>query len=400
MVLLGNKLTKIAAAVFLLPLFSIAQNTIYSEEYNYNTKLAPVRPGTEQTIIYYNAGFVYTVPLRGAYDTDVLTINRYDPNNKSLKTITIKKTKDNKMFFNQYIDAIAFLGNKLVTLNYKYIFTFVKINDAEYKLSKVIKNDGSFNRLFALTPKEVLCYVNYHFHPLDEANMHTWAKLNITNDSLGAEKHMDDGNVLFSYFVNSWLSTYKGLIAYSHTTDYSINFYNDKLEIIDSIRSNKLDQNKVKLYSLPDGSGHSVDDMNAISKADDTLLNRIQKIYLLDSTHLLLTVKQAKTKHYIFDLWQKTEKGWIIKKSSDLPSYYEDGKEYTGANNSVTGFFGNFDGFVYAGNNDFYFFYYPFMENVISKSYNSQVDYFDKENELARKKELYYGIKKIKVLTD
>jgi hypothetical protein len=383
----------------LLPIAIKAQNKIYTEVYNYNTKLAPADMSPDQTISCYHEGIVYFVKHRAAFDTDVLVIGEYNTKNQKTKFIEIKKNKDSKKLFNEHIDAIAVTNNKLVIINYLHIFIFTKTNH-DYMLQKTIRNDGSFNDIYPLTDTELLLYVNYAFHPIDESNPHSWARLFMDRDSLGAETHMGDENLLFSYFPNQWISAYKGLIAYAHTTDYSIRFYDQQFYPIDSIISPRLDQNKNSLRLVPDDSDFSVDKMNKIGAADDSLLTRIQKIFLLDSTHLLATLKQPKTHYLRYELWQKDKAGWQLHKSQELPGHYENGKKYTAENNDIEGFYGNYSGLVYAGNNEFYFIDYPFMENPVSEFFDFQKDYYDKVNELTRKKELYYGIKKLKILRD
>ena len=73
---------------------------------------------------------------------------------------------------------------------------------------------------------------------------------------------------------------------------------------------------------------------------------------------------------------------------------------YTSKNNAVSGFYGNESVICYTYNKEFYYVYFPFKENAITSSYDVKKDYDDKINELTRKKELYYGIKKLKVITD
>lgn len=388
------------AAVLLLPLYYCAQNTIYSEIYNYNTRVSPPTPVPDKAIIYYNEGCVYTTFSRAAFDTDVLRILEYTTQTQKIRVIELKKTKELKRLFNHYIYGIAVTKNKLIIVTGDDLLVFAKDKGTGYTLWKTLKNESSYNKVYPLKDNELLLYTNYNYHPADVLNPHTWAKFYTDRDSVGAEKYMDRDNLVFSYFTNEWLSTYKGLIASAHTTDYSIHFYSDQFIMIDSIKSGLLDKNREKLSLLPDGSGYSSDEMNKIRKADDTLLTRIEKIFLLDSTHLLVTLKQSNTIYYKFDVWQKTKGQWHLSKSQELPSHYEAAKAYTAANNSIHGFFGNGDGLVNAGKDGFYYVYFPFRENVISKSFDAQTDVFDKTNELMRKKELYYGIKKIKVLTD
>jgi predicted KAP-like P-loop ATPase len=139
---LGNKALLIGV-VFLLPLAFKAQNTIFTEVYNYNTKLAPVKASSGKTISYYNEGMAYFAQNVTAYDTDVLAIGEYNSKTQKTSFLEIKKTKDLKKLFNHGIDAIAVNNNKLIIISYEHIFIFRK-NNHELTFQKTLRNDGSF----------------------------------------------------------------------------------------------------------------------------------------------------------------------------------------------------------------------------------------------------------------
>lgn len=393
----GHKWTLfIMAVALLLPLCSFTQKSLYEENYNLSTGIRAKNDEPDRTIVCFFGGSVYTLPSRAAFQGDEIRMTRFDTQSRQAQQIVIRKRPDSKAMFGQYILALAVTEHKLFVLTGKSIF-ILKKEGATYRPTKAIPNEGSFTRLYPLGPTELLCYVNYNFHPMDEPHKHSWARLSIMNDSLGAEKHMDDDNVLFSYFVNEWFSTYKGLIAYAHTTDYSIRFCNDRLEPFDSIQSNSLQSNREKLALFPKGKQHSVDEMNAIKRLDDSLLARIEKIFLLDSTHLLVTIKQAQSADLRFDLWTKINNTWNLHQTMTREGFYTEGKAYSSENNTLTGFAGNFNGLVYAGGGDFYYYYYPYVKNITTTAFDKQKDYHDVINGLSTKNSLYYGLKKIRI---
>ncbi len=387
------------AMVILQPLCVFSQNTIYKEVYNLNTKYAPDKLTPSSSIMAYHDGFVFSIAKFNCIEKDFLVIKQYNIKKQNLSLIKIKKTKENKKLFSESIFSFAVTENKLVIITGYNIFIFDKKND-DLQLKKVLKNKQSFTRVFRLNSKNLLLYVNYNFHPLDSPDIHVWAKLNLDGDSIYSVKKMGDESKQFTYFVNEWISTYKGLIAYAHTTDYTIRLYNQNFEQVDSIKSDLMNVNLPLLKYISSGDEHSSDEMTAIRKADDTLLTRIEKTFLLDSTSLLAIIKLPKTNYLRFDLWKKINTKWSITKTNTLPSYYQKGGAYNEKNNELTGFFGNYDGLIYAGNFDFYFFYFPFIENITTKSFNFEEDYNDKINKLTREKQIYYGIKKIKILHD
>ena len=388
-----------ATIILLLPLIAFTQNTIYNEIYNLNTKLAPKKVSMDKSIISYGDNFIYFFGQHYSIDKNELVIKEFNTVSKSLSLLKINKTKENKGLFTENITSFNILKNKCVILTNENIYIFEKTNNS-FIIKKIITNKYSFSCLYKINSSDLLLYVNYNFHPMDAQYKHAWGKLNLDGDSLYFVKKMGNDNARFSYFVNNWISTYNGLIAYANTTDYSIRLYNQKFELLDSIKSNFKSSNIPLLKYISNGDQYSADEMTQIRKADDTLLTRIQKIFLLDSTHLLVIIKLPKTRNMQFDIWVKKSDKWGISKSNTLPSYYETGKSYDLSNNNITGFFGNFDGLVYANNFEFYFCYFPFIENIISNSFDFEKDYNDKINKLTRENQIYYGIKKIKIICD
>ena len=389
-------------SLFVFVIFSIlgnilrSQNAIYTELYNLNSGAKPQTTAPNRTLSCFDNGVVYSVGARAAMGGNSISIYAFDTKSQKMQIFSIKRTSELKKLFNEQIETIAHLKGKLVIIAFDYIYIFGQ-KDKAYQLKKKIKNNGSFLKLYTLNSSELLCYVNYQYHPMDEEHQHTWAKLNLENDSLGSEHYFGTENVRFSSLSNEWISTYKGMIAYAHTTDYKILFYNSDFKRLDSIQTQGLKANQNKLALVPDGTDYSMEEIAKISAADDTLLARIEKIYLLDSINLLVIQKQPNTHYLKYDLWKRDGLSWIMAKSQTLPGHYESGVNYSKKNNEITGFYGNYSGLAYAGNNEFYFVYYPFTENPISESFDLQSDYYDVVNDLTRKKQLFYGIKKLKI---
>lgn len=377
-----------------------AQNIIYTEQYNHNSGINSDNPSPGRAMSFFDDGILYTVAARAGMGSDVIKVFAFDAKTKKSRIHKITRTKDLKKLFNEQIESIAYLKNKLVLIAFDYIYIFKEDEKHNYHLTKMIKNEGSFLNLFALNDKTLLCYVNYQYHPLDEDHTHTWAKLDMEKDSLSTERYFGDENLRFSSIPNRWMSAYKGLIAYAHTADYKIILYNSDFNAIDSIVSDALQGNAEKLKYIADGTDYSLEEMKQIAAADDTLLTRIEKIFLLDSTSLLVIQKQPNTHYLKYDLWRKAGGIWSQVKTQSLPGHYENGTSYDMTNNYVVGFYGNYSGLAYAGNGEFYVVYFPFTENPISKKFDYQKDYYDKVNELALKKQLFYGIKKLKIITN
>src|SRR4051812_23638667 len=80
--LVGKLSIKIVATVILLPLFYKAQNTVYTEIYNFNTKVLPSNLSPDKAIISYNEGFIYAVAQNDGFATDVTKIKQYNTKTK------------------------------------------------------------------------------------------------------------------------------------------------------------------------------------------------------------------------------------------------------------------------------------------------------------------------------
>lgn len=399
MVLLGKQILFIMAAVFLLPLLSYAQNPVFSLISNTNTGLSsPINEPPDRIVGCYAQENIYAIAANSA-SKSMLSISEFNLKTNSSRLLTIKKNKANSSLFGRSVLAISVQGDKLYVLNSSYLNILIKEGD-RLKFYKAIKNNPSFNCIHQLGKNYLLLSVNYNFHPMDEPHKHTWSKFDVINDSLYAENYREEANARFSYFTNSWLSTYKGMIAYARTIDYNIKFYDDKFLLRDSIATSEFDPNAKLMSIIPKGNEYSTDEMKRISAASDTLLYRIEKIYLIDSIRLLVTIKQPKTKIYRLDLWKKTGAKWERISTQFLESAHIAGKRYTSDNNQISGFFGNHSIVVSDEKRYLYNYYFPFRNNVITDSFNMERDYIEPLNDLTRKNQLYFGVRKFRIIPE
>jgi hypothetical protein len=206
---------------------------------------------------------------------------------------------------------------------------------------------------------------------------------------------MDDQNVKFSHFANSWISVYNGLIAYSNTTDYRIRFYNDRFIQVDSVFSSEFDRNK-NFLSKRKFDDFSKDEVYALKQFADSNLTRIEKVFLIDSLTLLVTKKLPMSNLSEFDLWRKNDGVWRILRSERTGRFYENGQSYNAENPPCFELYGNMTG-ISIIDRDFYFVYFPFLPWFSCNRFNMKKDYDEKINAAARKVELYYGISKFKI---
>lgn len=386
------------AAAILLPLFSYAQKPILHLISNTDTGLSPGNEIPDKIVGCYAQEKIYTTAASNSANL-ILSISEFDLKTNSTKSLTIKKNKANGSVFGRLILSISVQGDKFYVLNSSYLNILIRDGD-HLRFYKAIENKPSFNSIHQLGENCLLLSVNYNFHPSDEPHKHTWAKFDMTKDSLYPESYREENNARFSYFTNSWLSTCKGMIAYARTTEYNIKFYDDRFILTDSIVTDDFDSNEKLMSIIPEGSEYSTDEMKRISASSDTLLNRIEKIFLIDSTRLLVTIKQRKSKIYRFDLWKKSNDKWDRINTQYLESAHISGKKYTSENNQISGFFGNHSIVVSDEKRYLYNYYFPFRHNILTESFSMERDYIEPLNDLTRKKQLYFGLRKFDILPE
>ncbi|MBS1650983.1 MAG: hypothetical protein JSU07_03145 [Bacteroidetes bacterium] len=387
---------KLVVVFFILPLFYFTQNTFITELENINTDIK-ADPSVSKTISYFYENSIYF--LNPDYnDGKELLIYSYNLSfDKVKRNIRIKNTKVIYKLFSQRIFSFAIQNDLLIILTDPSIFIF-KIEGDYAKNLKVIKNQkAAFNKIKLLNNNEFLLYVYYNFHPMDAPIKHVWAKFN--TDKLVIENMVEhnDEEAVYSHMINEWVSTYKGVIAHSSTLKYNIQFFNSKFEAIDSITSNKLDNNKKLLPFIPT-TVSSKEDIRELMKKDDSLLTRIQKIFLLDSSTLMVMLKLPKTRDCEFDLWKKKENKWHFYKTEKLETFYKTNQAYNNSNNKLNALYGNSNAVCIGKNQMIYVIYTPFINDIITDDFNLNKDYNEKINKMIREDKTYYGLRKIKIL--
>jgi hypothetical protein len=327
------------------------------------------------------------------------TVFRYIVSQNKSDSLQFRLDKNLKKIFKYSCHSIY------STSTYFFVFTSEAIAVFKYvkntlEFVKAIPNEKSFARAKALDDSNLLLYVNYNFHPFDEEDKHVWGKLNLQTLTIESVKKMPDDNVMFAYFVNDWISTYKGLIAYANTSDYKITLYDKNFNKTDSIVSNVLDSNKLIISKFKFQNNYSKDDITVLMKEDANSLKRIQKITLLDSTHVLVILKLPKTQNCQLDTWKKTNGVWKVYATETIDSFYQKGKAYTKDNTPRFGLFGNANGVSYLSKGVFSIIYFPYLKAIETPNYETERDYNGAINELVKTNQLFFGVKQYVVKMD
>ena len=383
--------------IILLPLLFNAQSVNLKEVTNNNLLISGNETSVANKILSAENGDYLFFTTRSR---SVITKNRciYRINKKSyqIDTLKITSSKNVKSFIDEMFFSFDVTDDKIIILTDMEIIVLTYEKNV-ISFSSKIKNTYYFNYIKKLNNKDFFLYVNYNFHPLDAIDKHVWAKYNLDENKITGIKKMDETNSIFSHSTNSWVSVNNGIIAYANTINYKIKLYDSNFNCIDSIISNKLDNNSTHIEEIRSENNYSKEGITNMIKIDDINLKRIQKIFLNDSHHILVMVKSPKTFKCEFDFWQKKDNKWQLNESKVFSNFYEEGQVYHSENDLLEGFYGNVNGISYDQNNNFNIIYFPYMKNVVTTSFNLETDYNDVLNKMVNDKSLYYGIKKYKI---
>jgi|GEM_PF-3392579 len=385
--------TMLMAAWSMLPFFLTSQNRVYTEEFNVDTRIEEANAYSGRTCAALSDGKVYVI-RSSAGNEHKGTLHVYDLATQRHEDIAFADSRETKALFRGRIEALEVVGDKVVILTDPAIMVF-KLGKGKAEFFQKTENTRSFNVIKKLGKDQLLLYVNYNFHPMDAPDKHVWAYYDISGNSIIRARKMPDDNAIFSHYVNSWISTCGDRIAYSKTTEYAVYFYNASFAKTDSITSDLLSSNRKYAELLARPFEFSKDNIMSLQQLDDSALTRIQKVFYLDTAHVLLTLKLPKLRQLGIHLWEKRSDAWSLIRADSIPYFYEAGKAYTTKDNSMTGFYGNADALLNDGKGTIYYVYSPYMDKILTSSFDMQTDYTDKINGLIKNKRVTYGLKKI-----
>jgi hypothetical protein len=379
-----------------LPFLVFPQSIILKETQN---EVLPIKAsaGTmyKKLIACINEGLIYFMPEstdkpdrkgRYFYLTNI--------SKKTSDSIILKHDKKTKSFLNQRILSLQVVQEKLIVVTDPQILIYTK-NGKQFSFLKALKNIHFFSKILPLNQQTSLLYVNYNFHPLDSPHRHVWAKFNLTTLEIEQSTLMPENDALFTHFTNNWITTYKGIVAHARSSEYKIYFYDTNFQKTDSICSNRLDSTvtTIKSLKLEQYNTYSKEAITMMMKKDETSLDRIQRIFLLDSTHVLTVMKLKNRRKSQYDVWVKSNTKWELTKSEVSSNFYDVGKPYTLDNQPLNGFYENVNALLYDGKSNFQIIYFPYMKAIETSAYDEEKDYEAYQNEMVRKGELYFGLK-------
>lgn len=319
----------------------------------------------------------------------------YNTLNGQIDLLKIQLNKKNKVFFYDRILSMGLLNNQLLLLTNNHILLYQITDKNELFLIQVEKNNDNYSVCKNLGDHFFL-YVNYRFHPLDAKHQHIWAIYDLTTHKINKQQIMPTIDIDYTFFVNSWVDTYKNNVVYAHSSAYKIYFYNQSFIKIDSIVP--INSNLVKTQESNDQQLNSRDGISFFRKFDDSLNTRIRKVFYVNDTSILVLIKLKNSDSLQLDLWIKKNNLWELKKNNKYTIWFNQNEEYTTNNiKTLTDLYQNINDIYLNNQGEFEIWYYPFFENIICKSFDSDLHYFSIQNKIILNHETKIGIKHFRV---
>jgi hypothetical protein len=393
----NNILFKLVALILFKPLVFFPQSKSLVQELNQSTDI-PCSIGAYRTLSSFSDDKIYFIELSELANAKTFFIHTY--NTKTLQKgedIKITNFKEYKSIKRDYITGFSVNGENIIIIGDDYIYSINFTKNKAYFTDKTKNLKSSFQKVLQLSDSTFLLYLYYNFHPMDAPIKSQWGLWNSKLNKIQNVKQQDDSDASFTHLVNDWVTTYKGQIAHCNSTKYFIGFYDSNFNLIDSISSALIDTNKVHLKKL-DLDVQSKESIKKLIRFDDSLLTRIQKIHLVDSITLIVSVKKANFKDLELHVWKKAENKWKLVSNERISSFYENGKSYSDSSLALNPFYGNASNIVTGSDKNLYLIYHQFIPNVITNSFDRQRDFIDKKNELAKRNNFHYGIKKFRLV--
>lgn len=314
---------------------------------------------------------------------------RYRQNEK-IDSLCFDTSKRLRKLFNERIDDLVVKDDTVVVVTNDHIYQL--INNKNYlKFRSVINNVQSFKGAECIGDN-VLLHVCYPFHPAEKRLHNLWARYSMKTGTIEQDFVPSIDNSRFGNLVNSWVTSYKGLVAQASTWEYKVHFYNDRFQLVDSMIFEDEIVKKIPKKAIDTFLLDSKEGVGKFRTFESQNFSRIRKVYLLDSTHLLVLIKMKEAdgleNKVLVELIEKKNGTWKKIHSSMEDLWYVDGQAYNDSTVVYAGMYQNFfpinvsDGRVMR-------LFCPYVPKVVTSSFNRKKDIGDY---ITNSKEYFYGL--------
>ncbi len=315
----------------------------------------------------------------------------YNTSKSRFVILKVRLNKKNKRFFYDRILSLGLIKNNVLVLTNNHIVLYHINEKNELTLERYEKNTDNYNVCKSLGENFFL-YVNYKFHPLDAKYQHVWAIYDLKNQKINKQMVMPIFDINYTFFVNSWIDTYGDKIAYAHSSEYKIYFFNESLTKTDSIISpNPIIDVSENFNELDLGSREGISNFR---KIDDSLNTRIRKVFFVNDSSLLILLKIKNSDSLQLDVWSRKQGKWQLTKNNKYTTWYKEKERYNEKElKSLSELYQNVNDIYINDQGEFEIWYYPYMENIVCDSFNSNSHFFSIQNKIILNHETKIGVK-------
>ncbi|MCB0482170.1 MAG: hypothetical protein KDC83_12100 [Flavobacteriales bacterium] len=207
---------------------------------------------------------------------------------------------------------VLFCYNISLDSNYLYIFSQKLQSSIKIPFDKTL----GIRRVDLLSDSTVLLSHIYNYHPNDVVHKTYIGVYNFKTRNLLKENNPIFRDIGFSHKVGSWIDSKTNFAILSQSTSYLIEGIGlpslQNQILVNETNNEGFSPNKLE-YKLDLNSRYKKNLISQLNKLDETWY-RIEKVFLLDSNQILVSVKRGNTNgnDRFLDLWNKTNTGWNL----------------------------------------------------------------------------------------
>ncbi len=311
---------------------SIAQNSLsdytyvdsvillkHLESKSYSTNIVSTQYGRNVVFTYYNR----------KYDIDTITIY-----NLNVDTYKLESTRIVRPGISRQLEELQSYEFKSIACNdtmlflsfYEHVLVYDKQNDSTYRFEKEIYVPEAFRHIILLSDSTLLFSNNYVETRLTKQRVSIFL-MNTNTGKIYKKLYPHYNTSLISCFNPfKYIDNKDDIILFANRNEYSFLFYNNNLDIIDSIGYADYENwvtipDKVKKKALKKGP-QPVDIMEYIRKHFYSA-TKLNFIYMPDTNNIIAVItskREESTFYNSVDTWKKADGKWV-RNLSDISEY-------------------------------------------------------------------------------
>ncbi len=219
------------------------------------------------------------------------------------------------------IEDFCFTDSSLCILTEGKIYFFRLSNEKKWLINNNIENKKLYQyyKCKTINDSSILFYKCYNFHKDDSKEKVELAIYDVNKNKFVSVKNPKSDGIIYSCFVNNWITYSNNFIFFSNTLHYKIFIYDTKLNLIDSIiylpnNWKHFDNYKINFET----EFEKINPKECLKKAryEGSKIDRIEKILALNDSVLIVSVApDFKNQRYreVY-IWKFVDQKWVLSK--------------------------------------------------------------------------------------